>query len=448
MAEFDLLLKNGEVMTPSGLTQTNIGIKDGKITAIGVAVESSAKEVVDCSGLHVLPGVIDTQVHFREPGGEYKETLETGTKSAIAGGITAVFEMPNTNPLTITPESLQWKLDKAAATAYCDYAFYLGGTADYAKQLNEWENLPGVCGIKIFMGSSTGSLLTSEDEAIEAVLANGKRVVAVHAEDEQIMAANKASMLDPLDPDDVTVGLHPKWRSTESSANAVRRVVNLARKTGRRIHVLHITCAEEIEILRQNKDLVTVEVLPNHLSLYAPDCYERLGARAQQNPPVREKHHQDALWTAIADGTIDIIGSDHAPHTLEEKAQPYPKSPSGTPGVQTMVPLMLNHVNEGRLSLERFVDLFCYGPLRVHQISGKGRIAAGYDADFTVVDMKGTVKVEDADQYSKAGWSPYAGETFKGKPKYTIIRGHIAMAEDELKVKPGFGEAVKFKETL
>jgi dihydroorotase len=447
--KFDLILKNGLVMLPAGLTQLDIGVRNGKIDAIGLEGDAQAETHIDCTGLHVLPGVIDTQVHFREPGGEHKETLETGTKAAIAGGVTAIFEMPNTNPLTITPESLQWKLDKAAASAYCDYAFYLGGTADYAEQLSEWENLPGVCGIKIFMGSSTGSLLTSEDADIEAVLKNGRRVVAVHAEDEAVMAANKASMLDVLSAEELNnVALHPKWRSTESSANAVRRVVNLARKTGRRIHVLHITCAEEIEILKQNKDLVTVEVLPNHLSYHAPDCYEALGSKAQQNPPIREKNHQEALWRAVNDGTVDILGSDHAPHTLEEKAKPYPQSPSGTPGVQTMVPTMLNHVNEGRLTLERLVDLLCYGPQRVHQIAGKGRIAAGYDADFTIVDMNKSHKITDEEQFSRAGWAPCTGTTVKGWPVYTIIRGQTVMAQGEIIAKPGFGDVVKFKETM
>jgi len=448
MEKFDLLLNGGEVMTPSGLIQTNVAVRDGKIVAINVAEDSAADKVIDCNGLHVLPGVIDTQVHFREPGGEHKETLETGTKSAIAGGVTAVFEMPNTNPLTITPESLQWKLDKAAQTSYCDYAFYLGGTADYAAQLGEWENMEGVCGVKIFMGSSTGSLLTSEDESIEAVLENGRRIVAVHAEDEKIMAQNKAEMLDVLDASDVDVSLHPKWRSAASSANAVRRVVDIARKTGRRIHVLHITCAEELEILRKNKDLVTVEVLPNHLTLHAPDCYQALGSKAQQNPPIREKNHQEALWRAVQDGTVDIIGSDHAPHTLDEKSAPYPASPSGTPGVQTMVPIMLNHVNNGRLTLERLVDLLCYGPQRVHQIAGKGRIAAGYDADFTIVDMNKVQKITDGDQHSKAGWSPYHGQDIKGWPVYTIIRGNTVMDHGEIMVEKGFGEVVRFKETL
>lgn len=448
MEKFDLLLNGGEVMTPSGLIQTNVAVRDGKIVAINVAEDSAADKVIDCNGLHVLPGVIDTQVHFREPGGEHKETLETGTKSAIAGGVTAVFEMPNTNPLTITPESLQWKLDKSAQTSYCDYAFYLGGTADYAAQLGEWENMEGVCGVKIFMGSSTGSLLTSEDESIEAVLENGRRIVAVHAEDEKIMAQNKAEMLDVLDASGVDVSLHPKWRSAASSANAVRRVVDIARKTGRRIHVLHITCAEELEILRKNKDLVTVEVLPNHLTLHAPDCYQALGSKAQQNPPIREKNHQEALWRAVQDGTVDIIGSDHAPHTLDEKSAPYPASPSGTPGVQTMVPIMLNHVNNGRLTLERLVDLLCYGPQRVHQIAGKGRIAAGYDADFTIVDMNKVQKITDGDQHSKAGWSPYHGQDIKGWPVYTIIRGNIVMDHGEIMVEKGFGEVVRFKETL
>ena len=262
------------------------------------------------------------------------------------------------------------------------------------------------------------------------------------------MAENKAAMLDVLDEADLDVSLHPKWRSAASSANAVRRVVDIARKTGRRIHVLHITCAEELEILRENKDLVTVEVLPNHLTLFAPDCYDTLGSKAQQNPPIREKNHQEALWRAVQDGKVDIIGSDHAPHTLDEKSAPYPASPSGTPGVQTMVPIMLDHVNNGRLTLERLVDLLCYGPQRVHQIAGKGRIATGYDADFTIVDMNKVQKITDEDQHSKAGWSPYHGKDIKGWPVYTIIRGNTVMDHDEIMVEKGFGAVVRFKETL
>ena len=437
---YDLILKNGTTVLPQGTIQTDIAVQNGHIQAVGSF--DDADEIIDCSGLHILPGLIDTQVHFREPGGEHKETLETGMMAAAMGGITAIFEMPNTNPLTTTPEALQDKLDRAAQAPWTDYAFYFGGTQDNAENLKDWENLPGVCGVKIFMGSSTGDLLTATDEALDAVLANGKRIVAAHAEDEFMMNENKEKILG--DSHDVT--MHPKWRSAKGCLNATIRLVKAAKKYGRRVHVLHISTAEEMEFLAQHRDVASVEVLANHLTLYAPDCYQRLGTKAQQNPPIREKEHQDALWKAINDGLVDILGSDHAPHTLEEKSETYPASPSGTPGVQTLVPVMLNHINEGRLSLERLVDLMAYGPARIHQIANKGRIARGYDADFTIVDMNKEMTISDAQQRSKSGWTPYDGMSVKGWPIMTIIRGQTVMRDDELKAP--IGRPVRFKETL
>ena len=438
----DLLLLNGTAVLPEGTKSADILIKDGKIHDIGSFNPSVAAEVIDCGGLHVLPGVIDTQVHFREPGGEHKETLETGMKAAAMGGVTSIFEMPNTNPLTTTPDALQGKMESAARTPWTNYAFYFGGTAGNAKDLPEWEDLPGVCGVKIFMGSSTGDLLAATDKEIEAVLRNGRRVVAVHAEDEAMMIRNKKTILgESHDP-----AMHHVWRSVESCVSATVRLLRLARKTGRRVHVLHITSAEEMELLAQNKDIASVEVLPNHLSLSAPDCYRRLGTRAQQNPPIREVHHQMALWRGIRDGTVDILGSDHAPHTLEEKGKKYPDSPSGTPGVQTFVPIMLDHVNKGNLTLERFVDLVCGGPQRVHQIACKGRIVRGYDADFTIVDLRKKMEITNAQQLSKCGWTPYDGDKVTGWPIMTLIHGQAVMREDEL-IAPA-GKPVQFRETL
>ncbi len=440
---YDLILKNGTVMLPAGRLVTDIGVRGGKIAAFGSFSAGQALTTINCTGLHVLPGVIDTQVHFREPGNEHKENLETGMMAAAMGGVTAVFEMPNTNPLTTTPEAIQDKLNRAARAAWTDYAFYLGGTASNAAQLGEWENLKGVCGVKIFMGASTGDLLAATDEDVEAILSHGRRIVAVHAEDELIMNQNKISILG----DSTDVCLHPVWRSAESCLSATQRLIRIARKYGRRVHVLHITTAEEIAFLAQNKDIATVEVLANHLTLHAPECYQTLGSKAQQNPPIREKHHQDALWQGIADGTVDILGSDHAPHTLEEKAKTYPASPSGTPGVQTMVPIMLNHVHEGRLTLERLVDLLCYGPNRVHQIAEKGRIAKGYDADFTIVDLQKEKTITNAQQKSRCGWTPFDGKTVTGWPIMTIIRGNLVMRDDELLNAP-VGQPIRFREIL
>ncbi len=444
--QYDLILKRGTVVLPEETIKVDIGVKDNRIHTIGDLSECStdccADNVIDCDGLHVLPGVIDSQVHFREPGLENKENLESGMMAAAAGGVTAVFEMPNTDPLTITPETIEDKLKRASRVAWTDYAFYLGGTGRTGPNLDKWENAPGICGIKIFMGASTGELMTASDEEVESVLSHGKRVVAVHAEDQYIMQENMKTIL----KDQKDVSLHSVWRSPESCLSATKRVVAIAKKYNRRVHVLHITTSEEMDFLKNNKDVASVELLANHLTLHAPDCYEKLGSLAQQNPPIREKHHQDALWKALNSGIVDIIASDHAPHTLDEKAQEYPKSPSGTPGVQTMVPVMLNHVNEGRLSLERLVELWSYGPERIHKIHNKGRIAKGYDADFTIVDLKKKTTITNAQQKSKTGWTPYDGLQVMGWPYATIIRGHVVMRDDEL-LSP-IGKPVLFKETI
>ena len=426
MTSFDLILKNGTVYTPEATEITDIAIKDGKIVDFGSF--DNAKEIIDCTNLFVFPGLIDTQCHFREPGGEHKETLETGTLSAALGGVTGIFEMPNTNPLTITPEAMEFKLKKAYETSYVDFAFYFGGTAEYAEHLSEWENIDGVCGIKIFMGASNGDLLSATDEEIDAIVANGKRVIAVHAEDESIMNENKVTILG----DSNDVAMHYKWRSEESCLNATKRIVTIAKKYSRKVHILHITTAQEMAFLKANKDIASAEVLANHLTLHAPDCYDMFGTLAQQNPPIREKHHQDALWAAVADGTVDIVASDHAPHTLDEKSGSYPNTPSGTPGVQTLIPIMLNHVHEGRLSYEKLVDLMAYGPYRIHKIKNKCLIRKGFNADFTVVDPKAEHIISNAEQASKSGWTPYDGKKVVGFPTMTIIGGKTIMRDGEI----------------
>lgn len=426
MSSFDLILKNGTVFTPEATEITDIAVKDGKIVDFGSF--DNAEEIIDCTNLFVFPGLIDTQCHFREPGGEHKETLETGTLSAALGGVTGIFEMPNTNPLTITPEAMEFKLKKAHETSYVDFAFYFGGTAEYAEQLSEWENIDGVCGIKIFMGASNGDLLSATDEEIDAIVANGKRVIAVHAEDESIMNENKVTILG----DSNDVAMHYKWRSEESCLNATKRIVTIAKKYSRKVHILHITTAQEMAFLKANKDIASAEVLANHLTLHAPDCYDMFGTLAQQNPPIREKYHQDALWAAVADGTVDIVASDHAPHTLDEKSGTYPNTPSGTPGVQTLIPIMLNHVHEGRLSYERLVDLMAYGPYRIHKIKNKCLIRKGFNADFTVVDPKAEHIISNAEQASKSGWTPYDGKKVVGFPTMTIIGGKTIMRDGEI----------------
>ncbi|NHK28952.1 dihydroorotase [Parvularcula flava] len=441
MSTYDLILKNGTVVNHDGEGKRDVGVVGGKIAAIGDLGQADAGEVIDCTGLHVLPGIIDSQVHFREPGNEYKEDLESGARAAVMGGVTAVFEMPNTKPLTTTASAIEDKLTRAKGRMRCDHAFYAGATHDNARDLAELEMLPGVSGVKIFMGASTGDLLIADDEGVREVLKHGQRRVAIHSEDEETLRANA-----PLAREGDWTS-HPEVRSWQAALRCTERLIALARETKRRIHVLHISTADEIPILTANKDLVTCEILPQHLTLEAPDCYERLKGYAQMNPPIRDARHREALWKAVQQGVFDVMGSDHAPHTTEEKQKLYPASPSGMPGVQTLVPLMLTHVAEGRLSLMRMIDLLCHGQQRVFGIAGKGRLALGYDADFTVVDLKAKRTITADWIESKCGWTPFDGMEAKGWPKGTIIRGQKAMWEDELIGDP-FGEPVRFQETI
>jgi dihydroorotase len=440
---FDLVIRGGTVVSHAGEGIATIGVKDGRIVTIGGSVDDEAAgEVFDATGLHVLPGVIDTQVHFREPGNEHKEDLETGTRAAALGGVTAVFEMPNTAPPTTSAEALADKLARAKGRAHVDHAFYIGATHENADQLGALERLPGCCGIKTFMGSSTGTLLVGDDEGLERILKNIKRRGAFHAEDEARLQERKSLAREG----DWTS--HPEVRDAKTALLATARLVDAARRHGKRVHVLHVSSKEEMAFLATAKDVATVETLPQFLTFKAPEVYERLKGFAQMNPPIRYATDQYALWTiGIEGGVVDVLGTDHAPHTREEKAQPYPKSPSGMPGVQTLVPVMLTHVNEGRLTLQRFVDLTSHGPNRVFGIAKKGRIAVGYDADFTIVDMKARRAIRAEDQATRCGWTPFDGFEAQGWPMATIIRGNVVMRDGEI-VAPASGEPMRFLEAL
>ena len=437
---YDLIVRGGTVVSHDGLGRADIAMREGRIAGIGDFARAEGAQAIDAGGLHVLPGVIDTQVHFREPGNEHKEDLESGTRAAVLGGVTAVFEMPNTAPPTTSAEALADKLDRAAGRAWCDHAFYVGADGKNTAELRALERLPGVCGVKLFMGSSTGTLLVAEDAEIARVLQSGVRRVAVHAEDEARLVARRGIAIDAGD-----VRAHPVWRDERTALGAVQRLMALARAAGRRVHVLHVTTAAEITFLARFKKFATVEVTPQHLTLAAPDCYARLGTRAQMNPPIRDNAHREGLWRGVREGIVDIVGSDHAPHTLEEKAAPYPDSPSGMPGVQTLVPVMLDHVNAGRLSLLRLIDLVCAGPARVFGIAAKGRIATGYDGDLTIVDLKARREITDSWIASRCGWTPFAGVTVTGWPIATVIRGQVVMREDEVQGPPA-GEPLGFDE--
>ncbi len=437
----EFVLTGGEIATHEGVHRADIAIRDG--TIVGIGTTSRGGKEIRIDGLTVLPGVIDSQVHFREPGFEKKENLESGTRAAVLGGVCTVFEMPNTSPPTSNAGAFEDKLRRARDRAWTDYGFFVGATPANSHDLEELERLPGCVGVKIFMGSSTGTLLVPDDKSLAAVLASGSRRCAVHAEDDERLR-ERLGLLD----EGAGVEMHPWVRDPESAALATRRILKLARDANRPLHILHISTADELPLLAAAKDIATAETTPNHLTLSAPDCYERLGARAQMNPPVRDQSHQTALWeTGIRDGVIDVIGSDHAPHTLEEKALPYPQSPAGMPGVQTLLPLMLDHVHNGRLSLPRLVQLTSLMPAQIYGAERKGKIATGYDADFTIVDLKARRTIRNDWIATRAGWTPYDGKTVHGWPVMTVVRGHIVMQDDEVQGTP-VGQPVSFTDEV
>jgi dihydroorotase len=437
---FDLLLRGATVVNQDGIGVRDIGVAGGAVAAIGDLGPASAGQIIDCRGLHVLPGIIDSQVHFREPGATHKEDLETGSRGAALGGVTSVFEMPNTDPLTVSAAALEDKLKRARGRMHCDYAFWVGGTHDNVGDIPELERLPGAAGIKVFMGSSTGKLLVADDAGVFEILRKTRRRAAFHSEDEARLNERKSLRI-PGDP-----ASHPVWRDEIAALQCTERLIALARQARARVHVLHISTAEEIEFLQGAKDVATCEATPHHLTLNSED-YARLGTKLQMNPPVRALQHREAIWRGVAQGIIDVLGSDHAPHTLDEKARPYPESPSGMTGVQTFVPIMLDHVAAGRLTLQRFVDLSSAGPARIFGIACKGRIAAGYDADFTIVDLKRRATIRDSWIASRAGWTPYDGKQVTGWPVGTIVRGIRVMWEGEL-TTPSLGAPVRFGEAL
>ena len=422
---YDLILRGGTCVLPWGETRTDLGVVDGRIASLGVQAGSEAVETIDATGLHVLPGLIDAHVHLRDPGDAAVESIPTGTRAAILGGIATVFDMPNTSPAITDDATLRWKQDYAARHSYADFAFYVGATRANTGALAEYETRAGVCAVKLFAGSSTGDLMIEDDAGIEAVMRSGRRRVAFHSEDEYRLQARRTSFGAGMPYD-----THRIWRDEECAFLGTRRIMALARRTGRPAHILHVSTAEELGYLQAFRDVATVEVLVNHLTQVAPECYERLGGLAVMNPPIRDKRHYEASWAAIRDGAVDTVSSDHAPHPLAAKHKEWPACPAGLTGVQTIVPVMLDHVNAGRLSLSRLADLMAAGPARVYNMAAKGRIAAGYDADFTLVDMKARRTIRNDWIATPCGWTPFDGMTVTGWPVATILRGVPVMRDD------------------
>ena len=434
----DLIIKNGTCYLDGKLQKIDIGVTRDKITQLGNLNSEKSKDLFDAENLLVLPGCIDTQVHFREPGSTDAEDLHTGSRAAVVGGITGVFEMPNTNPPTSNKKEFQNKLNLAKNRMYCNYAFYFGATPDNHEELADLKNLEGCCGVKLFAGSSTGTLLVDKEKDIEKVFENTSKIVSVHSEDEEILNLRKKLR------EKGNVLSHQLWRNEESAISSTRKIVKIAKRLNKKAHILHVTTKEEVDFLSQNKGNITFEITPQHLTLISPECYQKLGTFAQMNPPLRDKSHYDRLWYAIKNNYNETIGSDHAPHLKENKQKEYPDSPSGMPGVQTLLPVMLNHVNEGKLKLEQLVSLLCENPSKIFDIQNKGYIKKDFDADFTIIDLNKVIEIKNEKIESKCGWSPFDGYKFKGTPVATIINGEIKMKNGKLLGDPS-GKPMLFK---
>ena len=433
---YSLIIKNGSCYINGRLENTDIALSGNKIKKIG-KIELNSAKVFDATDKIVLPGVIDTQVHFREPGSTDREDLESGSRAAVLGGITSVFEMPNTNPPTSNLIEFDKKLNLAKNRMHCNYAFYFGATPENVDQLSKLKNVKGCCGVKLFAGSSTGKLLVAKEEDIEKVISNSDRVVSIHSEDEEILNLRKKFIKEG------DVHSHPEWRNNECAMSSTRRVVKIAERYNKQIHVLHVTTKEEVDFLAMHKKNVTFEITPQHLTLYAPDCYDKLGSFAQMRPPIRKKEHYDRLWTAIKNSTADVLGSDHAPHSKEDKNKKYPASPSGMPGVQTILPIMLNHINNKKLSLSQLIKLMCENPCKIFGIQNKGHIKEGFDADLTIVDMNKKQTIKNEMMATKCGWTPFHDMNIKGFPIATIINGKTIMFNGKV-IMEGFGQPLEF----
>ena len=433
---FSLIIKNGSCYIDGKLTQTDIGLSGNKIKKIG-KIELNSSKVYDATDKVVLPGIIDTQTHFREPGSTDVEDLESGSRAAVLGGVTSLFEMPNTNPPTSNLVEFDKKLQLAKNRMHSNYAFYFGATPDNIEQLSKLKDVEGCCGVKLFAGSSTGKLLVDKEADIEKVISNSDRVVSIHSEDEEILNLRKKFIKEG------DVHSHPEWRNTECAISSTRRVVKIAERYNKKIHVLHVTTKEEVDFLAMHKKNVTFEITPQHLTLYAPDCYDKLGTYAQMNPPLRTKEHYDRLWVAIKNNIVDVLGSDHAPHSKENKNKNYPNTPSGMPGVQTIFPIMLDHVNNGKLTLQQLINLMCENPCKIFGIKNKGYLKEGYDADLTIADMNKEVTIKDEMIASKCGWTPFNNHKVKGFPVGTIVNGNLVMSDGKVIVESK-GTPLKF----
>ncbi|MCA9223126.1 MAG: dihydroorotase [Planctomycetales bacterium] len=423
------LIRNATVVLPEGSQQVDVLIDGSRIADIDPAVQIAVDEVVEATGLHLIPGVIDDQVHFREPGLTHKEDLRHASRACAKGGVTTFLEMPNTKPNAINQARIDEKLALAAERSLVNYGFYIGATPHNVEDLKAARRTPG---IKIFIGSSTGDLLVDEQDALERIFAETTLPLTAHCEDESTVRANMAKFAGTNDVAD-----HSRIRDHEAALIATRRAVDLAKRHRHRFHVLHVSTAGEIPVFADHADLLTAEACPHHL-FFSVDDYPRLGTLIQMNPSIKTREDNAALWQALLDNRIQVIATDHAPHTLAEKQQPYPQSPSGLPAVENSLALLLNQVAQGRCTLEQVVHWMCDAPARVWDIINKGRIAVGYDADLVLVDLRRTQMIRNEEQQTKCGWSPWHGKTLTGWPVRTWVMGHEVFREGRIdETRPG-----------
>ena len=431
----DLLIHNSAMVIGGGIVHGDLRVVAGKLASIapGGGLEShDGESVIDGEGLHLLPGAIDPQVHFREPGQPDREDIGSGSRAAAAGGVTAFLDMPNNIPAATTMEAMQSKLESAAHSAVTHHGFFIGATPNNVADLQQAVGTPdtpsppaGICGIKVFMGSSTGDLLVHQQQHLEDIFAGTAGIIAVHAEDEDRLNARKSEFAHRTD-----VAAHAEWRDSETALIATQRAAALAESHGHRLHVLHLTSALEADWLASNNSaLITTEVCPQHLTFDDSDVTER-DTRLVMNPPIRYAEDRETLWRRLRDGTIDCIATDHAPHTLENKRLGFPQAHSGMPGVETSLPLMLTHAADGRCSVPDVVGWMCEGPARVYGMTGKGRMAEGMDADLVLVDMESRRQIRDADTWTRVGWTALDGMELTGWPMLTIVDGVVVHSRD------------------
>ena len=408
------LIKNAKVVTPQGIQEISVLINGTQVADLAPAAQTTADQVVDAAGKYLIPGVIDDQVHFREPGLTHKEDLAHASRACAKGGVTSFLEMPNTVPNTVTQAALENKLATASKSSLVNYGFYVGATTENVDVLKHATRTPG---IKIFIGSSTGNLLVDEQTALEKIFAESTLTICAHCEDETTVRANAAKYANETD-----IAFHSKVRDHEAAKIATARAIDLAQRHNHRFHVLHVSTADEIELIQNGGPLITSEVCPHHL-FFNVDDYPRLGSLIKMNPSIKNKTDNDQLWQALCDGVIDIVATDHAPHTMDEKREPYPKCPSGLPAVENSLALMLNQVAQQKCTIEQVVKWMCSRPAEIWNMKNKGRIEVGYDADLTLVDMDLTQTVLNENQETKCGWTPWHGDDLTGWPIATWVMG-------------------------